>query len=162
MLSLQGLAGMDSSKIGMHSYEELLGVVGQITPGELSTAFARIVFNIAAVNYDDSTRNFSFLMDSSGKWSLAPAYDLTFVSSYKHSELNAHKMSVGGKFTGVKVGDLVALAKEFKIKGYLEIIERVDEAVSIWPYFATQAGVDLGRSNFIRDEIATNGVGHLT
>jgi serine/threonine-protein kinase HipA len=36
------------------------------------------VFNVLAHNRDDYAKNFSFLMDESGSWKLAPAYDLTF------------------------------------------------------------------------------------
>ncbi|MCW5204407.1 HipA domain-containing protein [Desulfobulbus sp. N2] len=38
-----------------------------------------MLFNILAHNRDDYVKNFSFLLDDrTGKWSLAPAYDLTF------------------------------------------------------------------------------------
>ncbi|MBD3798249.1 MAG: HipA domain-containing protein, partial [Campylobacterales bacterium] len=40
--------------------------------------FKTMLFNLIFANKDDHSRNFSFLMDSAGKWRGAPAYDLTF------------------------------------------------------------------------------------
>ena len=36
-----------------------------------------MVMNLVAVNRDDHAKNFSFIIDA-GKWSLAPAYDITY------------------------------------------------------------------------------------
>ena len=38
------------------------------------------MFNVLAHNRDDHSNNFSFLMNETGEWKLAPAYDLTFSS----------------------------------------------------------------------------------
>ncbi|MDR1816548.1 MAG: type II toxin-antitoxin system HipA family toxin [Clostridiales Family XIII bacterium] len=38
--------------------------------------FRRMVFNVAIGNRDDHAKNFSFVMDGRGEWSLSPAYDL--------------------------------------------------------------------------------------
>ena len=40
--------------------------------------FRRMVFNIRALNRDDHLKNHAFLMDRTGSWTLAPAYDLSF------------------------------------------------------------------------------------
>ncbi|MGM9786884.1 MAG: HipA domain-containing protein [Candidatus Cryptobacteroides sp.] len=39
--------------------------------------FRRMVFNVVCQNRDDHAKNFSFLCEE-GKWSLAPAYDITY------------------------------------------------------------------------------------
>lgn len=36
-----------------------------------------MVFNVLAVNNDDHTKNFLFLLREGGRWELAPAYDIT-------------------------------------------------------------------------------------
>ena len=37
-----------------------------------------MIFNIAAHNRDDNVKNFAFLMNDAGEWTLSPAYDLVF------------------------------------------------------------------------------------
>jgi serine/threonine-protein kinase HipA len=56
----------------------LLQLTGFLTQSSTAVEqqFRRMVFNICAHNYDDHARNFSFICRE-GKWSLAPAYDLT-------------------------------------------------------------------------------------
>jgi serine/threonine-protein kinase HipA len=46
-----------------------------------------ILFNTIFGNRDDHSRNFSFLMNSKGKWGFAPAYDLTYTSNGYHQML---------------------------------------------------------------------------
>jgi len=46
-----------------------------------------ILFNAIFGNRDDHSRNFSFLMNSEGKWGFSPAYDLTYTSNGYHQML---------------------------------------------------------------------------
>ncbi len=46
-----------------------------------------ILFNAIFGNRDDHTQNFSFLMNSQGRWAFAPAYDLTYTSNGYHQML---------------------------------------------------------------------------
>ena len=46
-----------------------------------------ILFNAIFGNRDDHSGNFSFLMNSQGKWAFAPAYDLTYTSNGYHQML---------------------------------------------------------------------------
>ena len=55
-------------------YMEMLNLY----PTEIEEFYKRMVFNVLAVNQDDHVKNISFLMDKTGKWSLAPFYDVTF------------------------------------------------------------------------------------
>ena len=41
-----------------------------------------MAFNVMCMNMDDHTKNISFLMDRSGRWSLSPAYDMLYSNSY--------------------------------------------------------------------------------
>ena len=52
-----------------------------VREGQKEELFRRMVFNFAAGISDDHNRTFSFLMDKSGQWSLAPAYDVMFSSN---------------------------------------------------------------------------------
>jgi serine/threonine-protein kinase HipA len=42
--------------------------------------FRRMAFNIMAQTQDDHVKNIAFLMDKSGTWSLAPAFDVITAS----------------------------------------------------------------------------------
>jgi serine/threonine-protein kinase HipA len=59
-------------------YHNLLQLTGYLTqsPKAVEQQFRRMTFNVFAHNMDDHARNFSFICRD-GKWSLAPAYDLT-------------------------------------------------------------------------------------
>lgn len=60
-------------------YINLLALTGYLTqdPGQVEEMFRRMVMNLVAINKDDHSKNFSFLCED-GKWSLAPAYDITY------------------------------------------------------------------------------------
>jgi len=59
-------------------YKTLLHLTGYLTqnPTQVEEIFRRMVFNVIGDNKDDHAKNFSFIYRD-GKWSLAPAYDLT-------------------------------------------------------------------------------------
>ena len=59
-------------------YKTLLHLTGYLTqnPTQVDEMFRRMVFNVFTENKDDHSKNFSFICRN-GKWSLAPAYDLT-------------------------------------------------------------------------------------
>ena len=60
-------------------YTNLLALTGYLTqdPAQVEEMFRRMVMNLVAMNKDDHAKNFSFIC-SDGKWSLAPAYDITY------------------------------------------------------------------------------------
>ena len=68
-------------------YINLLALTGYLTqdPDQVEEMFRRMVMNLVAVNKDDHAKNFSFLCDD-GKWSLAPAYDITYSPSGSNGE----------------------------------------------------------------------------
>jgi serine/threonine-protein kinase HipA len=50
----------------------------QLPYSAMEELYRRMLFNVMARNQDDHTKNISFLMNSDGKWSLSPDYDVTF------------------------------------------------------------------------------------
>ena len=64
-------------------------------------------FNVFAHNRDDHSKNFSFLCHD-GRWTLAPAYDLT----YSNSIGGEHATSVNGNGRDPEVKDLLAVASK--------------------------------------------------
>jgi serine/threonine-protein kinase HipA len=61
-----------------------------------------ILFNAIFGNRDDHSKNFSFLMNSDGKWAFAPAYDLTYTSNGYHQMLLGTKVLNRSSFDDVR------------------------------------------------------------
>ncbi|MDP8080111.1 type II toxin-antitoxin system HipA family toxin [Phocoenobacter skyensis] len=77
--TLAGLLNTDF-RLPTLDYTQLLRCVRMMTRSQkdVERAYRQVVFNVIFNNKDDHTKNFSFIMDEMGKWSLSPAYDLTF------------------------------------------------------------------------------------
>jgi serine/threonine-protein kinase HipA len=142
--TLCGLMHLDFNTPYVHSYEQYLRAVLdlKLDASALEQAWLRCVFNIAAVNCDDHTKNFAFMLDQSGTWKIAPAYDTCFSHNPAAGKwTRQHQMLVGGKAWGISDADLIALAGAFDVRRPRELLRRVAAAVARWPQFATQAGV---------------------
>lgn len=61
-----------------------------------------ILFNAIFGNRDDHSKNFSFLMNSDGKWAFAPVYDLTYTSNAYHQMLIGSKVLNRATFEDLK------------------------------------------------------------
>lgn len=103
-------------------------------------------FNIYSHNRDDHSKNFSWLMDDSGMWSLAPAYDLT----YSSTSIDEHSTRVAGEGANPGRANIMTLAEEFSISKPAEIIEEVHESLSHWPVIAKECGVRAESINRIQ------------
>ena len=106
---------------------------------EVEKMFQQAVFNVLSHNRDDHSKNFSYLMDSQGRWELSPAYDLTFSSGPR----GEHSTTVMGEGRNPNVAYLLKLAKEAKIKEdrATEIIETTIASLSKWSSLAQQYDV---------------------
>jgi len=96
------------------SYDHLLRVTMGLThnQGAVEAAFRQMLFNIMAYNRDDHAKNFSFIMNAHGKWSLSPAYDLLFSNGIN----GWHTLSVGsGQQINPKIREVYELAENFNI-----------------------------------------------
>ena len=84
----------------------------------------------------------AFLMDRSGRWSLAPAF-VTYSYNPTGSWTGTHQMTLNGKRDGFEVPDFVACAQNAAMKRgrATEILREVSHAVSRWREFAEEAGV---------------------
>lgn len=139
--TLCALKELDFNLIGAHSYNQYFETIVGLGLDDLSLqeGFRRMVFNVMAANCDDHTKNFSFLLKESGKWQLAPAYDITHAHNPNNKWLKQHLMSVNGKFSDIHVSDMMAVADLYKIKSAHSIIDDVISAVNRWEYFAQKA-----------------------
>ncbi len=152
--SLCALGHFDFNHAGAYAYEQALLTIRRL---DLPTAaveeqFRRMAFNIVARNQDDHVKNIAFLMDKEGRWSLAPAFDVTY--SYNPSGVwtAAHQMTLNGKRDEFTMEDFRACGKSATMKrGRAEaIVEDVRAAVLRWPEFAAEARVTDDLSAKIR------------
>lgn len=141
--SLCALGHYDFNAPGAYGYEHALGLIRKLNLGQpaLQQMFRRMVFNIAARNQDDHTRNIAFVMDRDGRWALAPAYDVIWSYNPDGRWTDLHQMSVNGKRDGFGRDDLLAVARAFDLNGARVIVDEVLDAVGRWPEFAREAGV---------------------
>lgn len=93
MHTLSGLLNVSPTNFSI-GYEHFAKVAMALTTDirAVEQVFRIAVFNILSCNQDDHSRNVSFLMDASGTWSVAPAYDLTF----HRNRSDEHKMGIQG------------------------------------------------------------------
>ncbi|MFT5920220.1 MAG: serine/threonine-protein kinase HipA [Granulosicoccus sp.] len=104
---------------------------------ELEKVFKLCCFNVLAHNRDDHSKNFSFLMNEIGNWTFAPAYDLTF----SFGPGGQQSTTVMGEGQSPKRSHLSQLAAEFNLKKYERVIDEVENAISNWATFASEANV---------------------
>ncbi|MBQ7269851.1 MAG: type II toxin-antitoxin system HipA family toxin [Bacteroidales bacterium] len=106
-------------------YTNLLALTGYLTqdPAQVEEMYRRMVMNIVAINKDDHANNFSFICNK-GKWSLAPAYDITYSPQGTHGEHATSVFYDGNPNLSlvVRAGTEIHIPKESCIK----IIEKVE------------------------------------
>jgi serine/threonine-protein kinase HipA len=148
---------LDFNLADTHSYAQYLDVIDRLGLGAdaLEQAFRRAIFNVAAVNRDDHTKNFSFCCDEVGDWSLAPAYDLIYAYNPVGRWTPRHQMSVNGKFDGIGRSDLLELADRFVVPSPAKVLYEVLDAVDRWPGFAEEAQVPGSDIERIGRDLAT-------
>ena len=142
--TLCGLAHLDFNTPYVHSYEQYLRAVLDLRLGApaLEQAWLRCAFNVAAVNCDDHTKNLAFMLDATGTWDIAPAYDTCFSHNPVAGKwTRQHQMLVRGKGWDITDADLVELADEFDIRRPREVLARLKGAIGRWPEFAQRTGV---------------------
>lgn len=129
------LAGLLNADFRLPSldYSQWLRCVRMLTRSQqqVEQAYRQAVFNVVFNNRDDHSRNFSFVMDAGGQWSLSPAYDLTF-----NTGINGyHHMDISGNGKNPTAGDLLKLAdvagmKAAKARAVIEQVVAVAESLT--------------------------------
>lgn len=108
MQSLAAFTGADFRVPGVLDYTGFLRATGLCTNDvrEKALAFERVLFNVVFNNRDDHPKNFAYLMSATGRWALAPAYDVTFCEGPG----GYHQMDVMGEALQITRRHLLALA----------------------------------------------------
>ena len=152
-LHLHSAAGMmhDNFRLSVLDYGHLMDCAFQLERD--IKAYEKILrlaaFNVFANNRDDHSKNFSFLMDATGTWRLAPAYDLTF----SYSGHGMHSTMVAGESAHPTREHLMKLATYFKIKNAHLIIDEVQDVVKNWKKYADLYDVRNNSKNSIQKVI---------
>ena len=134
-------------------YQDLIELTTLLTRDvrETEKMFRLAAFNVLAHNRDDHSKNFSYLMNERGDWSLSPAYDLTF-SSGPGGEQSTMVMGEG---KAPKIEHLRALGQsaEIKTQTVTEIIDQTRSALADWNALAKEHGVTPSNIRLIADRI---------
>lgn len=100
-----------------------------------------MAFNVVARNQDDHVKNIAFLIDRTGNWDLAPAYDVIYAFNPAPGRpTSMHQMSVNGAFADFTVEDIEAVGEIVPLpRGRAKrLLEEVTTAVAKWPEFAAE------------------------
>lgn len=150
MQSLGALRHFDFNQAGAHSYEQALMTIRKLgLPMEvIEQQYRRAAFNLIGRNQDDHVKNIAFLMDRAGKWSLSPAFDVTYNYRRDGEWTASHQMSLNGKRGDFVVDDFLQCAEVVSMQRgrALAILTEVADAIADWPAHASEAGVPEQRT----------------
>lgn len=155
MQSLLAMAG------DVTSYEEAFDTMGKLDLGymDFEQLYRRMVFNVLAGNIDDHARNFSFVMDRTGRWSLAPAYDMVY--SIDPSVLEVQKgqfLSICGKKSEITREDLISVGRQYDINRPGEIIEKTQDVLLKLHDYMKEEGIDESVWKMVSAELKSKSI----
>ena len=157
MQSLAALAHLDFNQAGAHSYEQAFQLIRQLglSAAAAEQMFRRMAFNIVARNQDDHVKNIAFLMDRSGAWSLAPAFDVTYSFQPSGAWTATHQMTLNGKRDEFVQSDFEMGSKAAGLKRgqARKIVGEVRDVVRRWQEYADEAGVTPGQRDQIQNAL---------
>ncbi len=157
MQSLAAMVHLDFNQAGAHSYEQSMQVARRLglPMTDVEQLFRRMVFNIVARNQDDHVKNIAFLMDRSGTWSLAPAFDMIYSYQPDGQWTSNHQMTLNGKRDEFVLADFEACASAALLKrGRAKaILAEVCATVGRWRDYADEAGVSSAQRDAIQNTL---------
>ncbi|WP_142783765.1 type II toxin-antitoxin system HipA family toxin [Changchengzhania lutea] len=141
--SLCGLLGLDYNKVGQYSYEHYFMAARRLNLGHdaIEEIYSRMVFNVLVHNCDDHTKNFSFMMNQNGEWSLSPAFDLCYSYDNQNEWVNGHNMRINNKRTNISYEDLMVVGKKFNVKKRKAIFDKIKRVVDNFPEYGSKIKV---------------------
>lgn len=154
MQSMGAIAGIDFRIPKASSYETLFRIMKRLwlPYNQFEEQFRRMIFNVVTRNQDDHVKNFSFLMDKTGKWRISPAYDLCYSYNPEGRWTGVHQSSINGKYDNYIKSDFTTIANTFGIKKPEIIISQVTDAASKWVEIAKEVEIP----SIIREEYYKN------
>lgn len=108
MLTAAALLELDFEQPSL-DYHELMKLTKILTmnhAGDVENMYRRMCFNVFAHNRDDHSKNFTYIYnETTDRWRLAPAYDLTYSNTY----YGEHTTSVDGNGKNPDKKELIAV-----------------------------------------------------
>jgi serine/threonine-protein kinase HipA len=134
-LTASGMTGWDYKIATESSYENLFRLCSflKIPHAQLEELYKRMIFNLIFQNTDDHLKNHSFIYDrKKDRWSLSPAYDLTYASNpLLDFKKTSRALSINNKRTDITLKDVLLIAENYTIKNPTGIIQEVEEGRDI-------------------------------
>ncbi|HIP30675.1 MAG TPA: type II toxin-antitoxin system HipA family toxin [Sulfurospirillum arcachonense] len=156
-ISWAGMSHYDRDTTGAYSYEQLVLNAKQLKLGqnEITQIFRRAVFNVIGRNQDDHTKNFGFLMDKSGKWTLSPAFDMTYSYDPNGKWTRVHQIKLRNKQDNFTKEDIIEFGKYCNLseKQSLEILAITMKEFLSFEAYADEFKVDTKLKNTVLSSI---------
>lgn len=118
----------EQPSLDYHSLMKLTKILTRDNKKDMREMFRRMCFNVLAHNRDDHSKNFTYLYnDEKDRWSLSPAYDLTYSNTY----YGEHTTTVdgNGRNPGRKELLTVGIAAGMKKEVCIESMDMVEKCV---------------------------------
>lgn len=154
--SWAGLSHNDRDHAGAYSYDQFVLDCNKLKLGQgaLNEVYRRMVFNVVGRNHDDHTKNFGFLMNRRGEWSLSPAFDMTYSFDPHGKWTKEHQLRLGEKRDNFTREDLIGFGVKCNLKELeaAEVIDRTREAFGEFSRLAQEYDIDP----LLRTQVASN------
>lgn len=130
MLTTAAILELDFEQpsLDYHGLMKLTKIMTRNCDEDVENMFRRMCFNVFAHNRDDHSKNFTYLYnDEKDRWSLSPAYDLTYSNTY----YGEHTTTVdgNGRNPGRKELLTVGIAAGMKKEVCIESMDMVEKCV---------------------------------
>ena len=121
---------------------------------EVLKAYELCVFNVLFNNRDDHAKNFSFLLNRSGRWQLSPGYDLTF----NNGPRGEHQMDICGEARAPAYEHLLELAHKTDVpeKKALSTIDRIASVAERFDEFVEDLPIRARTLKSIKQAVSAN------
>ncbi len=154
--TLSGLLHANFRLPGAVDYTTFLRATRFLTQDEreVQKAYERAVFNVLFHNRDDHPKNFSFLLTRERRWTLAPAYDLTFCEGPG----GWHQMDVCGEGQHIARHHMLKLAEQGGLRTHwaAQVLDRQLSVATSFSAYAQPHPIRLATQKLLAARVADN------
>ncbi|WP_317896562.1 type II toxin-antitoxin system HipA family toxin [Aurantibacillus circumpalustris] len=142
--SFCALQHYDFNDVNLYSYEQLFETMRSLALPypQAEQLYRRMAFNVMSRNCDDHTKNFAFLMQQDGSWSMSPAFDICHAYRPNSTWVSQHSLSINGKRKNITRQDLLEVAQQMNIKKAEKILDQIAAIIKNWGHYSQEVNVD--------------------